>query len=70
MSFWDGLKAVGGAVVDGLNKQQEKLDKYRDRYEMLDDQELIRKYKNAPNGEARYVCAFLLKERGYTLSDL
>lgn len=64
MSLWDGIKAVGGVIVDGVNKKQESINKYRARYEMLDDQELIRKYKNAPNGDARCACALLLRERG------
>lgn len=64
MSFWDGVKTVGGAVVQQMNEKQERVSRYKDRYDSLDDPALIKRYKGS-TGDAKYACALLLRERGY-----
>lgn len=68
MSLWDGLKSIGSAVVESVKARQERIEHYKEIYDRLDDEALLRKYR-ASSGEAKYACAILLKERGYGNQD-
>lgn len=64
MSLWDIAKGAGAFVLDQAQKRTESVNRYKERYDYLDDQALMRKYKSS-SGDAKYACALLLKERGY-----
>lgn len=68
MSFWDVAKGVGTGVLNQVQKKADSINRYKERFDMLDDQALMRKYKSS-SGDAKYACALLLKERGYGNSD-
>lgn len=71
MSLWDFVKDLGGFFVSAAQEKQEKILKYKERYEQYpDDQELIRLYRTASPVEKKYGIGLVLKERGYGKSDL
>ena len=65
MGFFDVLKGIGRDILDSAKERQEKILYYKEMYNELDDQSLMRKYKQPPNSEARLAAGMLLKERGY-----
>ncbi|MBR7179532.1 MAG: hypothetical protein IKD27_08490 [Oscillospiraceae bacterium] len=71
MSLWDFVKDLGDFFVSAAQEKQEKILKYKERYEQYpDDQELIRLYRTASPVEKKYGIGLVLKERGYGKSDL
>ena len=71
MSLWDFVKDLGDFFVTAAQEKQEKILKYKERYEQYpDDQELIRLYRTASPVEKKYGIGLVLKERGYGKSDL
>lgn len=71
--FLKGVARVGVAAVqttyEGAQKKMERIEQYKERYDGLDDQALMRKYKSASSSEERMACGMLLKERGYGSQD-
>lgn len=65
---WVGMVAVQTTYEDAQRKM-ERIERYKERYDRLDDETLMRKYKSASSGEARMACGMLLKERGYGSQD-
>lgn len=67
-SFLSKAAKVGMDVVqttaENARAKMERIERYKARFESLDDRELIRKYKST-SGEQKMACAMLLKERGY-----
>ena len=47
-----------------MQAKMERIERYKEQYDRLDDEHLIRKYKSS-TGEQKMACAMLLKERGY-----
>ena len=71
MSLWDFVKDLGDFFVSAAQEKQEKILKYKERYEQYpDDQELIRLYRTASPVEKKYGIGLVLKDRGYGKSDL
>lgn len=64
MSLWDVVKGVGNYAVKTMQDKQEKVLKYKDKYEMYDDEQLFKMYKTT-TGDAKLACAWILRERGY-----
>lgn len=63
MSFWDVLKAIGGALLNQVEKKEASIERYKDKYSDLDQEELVKKYKSS-SGDAKLAAGVLLKERG------
>lgn len=70
MGFWDGVKAVGKFIGDAVEKRKQRIMETKERYSHYDDDYLLRKYRNTSDSDVRIACGMLLKERGYTSSDL
>ena len=64
MSFWDGVKKVGNAAYKTMQENMEQIERYKEQYDSLDDEQLIKRYKSS-SGDQKMACAMLLKERGY-----
>ena len=64
MGIWDGIKKAGQMGAQAIQEKQANIERYKLRYERLDDESLIQKYKSS-TGDARLACMLLLKERGY-----
>ncbi len=69
MGFGDLLKAAGRMGVNALQSNVDRVHKYKERYESLDDKELFRKFKNAHDVREQLACKQLLEERGYGRQD-
>lgn len=69
MGLWDLAKGFGGEVLGQMQKKQEDIMRYKSRLEGLDDETLKRKVKSGDSNQ-RYAALMILKERGYTSSDL
>lgn len=71
--FFKGAARVGMAAVqttcEDAQRKMERIERYKERYDGLDDQALMRKYKSASSSEERMACGLLLKERGYGSQD-
>lgn len=69
MGFFDSLGSVlgeaAGEMVNSMQKKQERIMRYKARYEVLDDATLMRKLKNSSNTEEKMALMSILKERGY-----
>lgn len=71
MSFGDFAKkaaqlgaSAAKSVADSAKQKVERINMYKERYDVLDDAALIKKFKSS-SGEQRMACAMLLRERGY-----
>ena len=62
MNLWDVIFSVVGGLIKQVNKRQEAIDKYVDKYSDLDHNELVRKYRNS-TGDAKLAAGILLKKR-------
>lgn len=69
MGLFDLAKDFGGMVLGQMQQKQEDIMRYKNRMEGLDDETLKRKAKSGDSNQ-RYAALMLLKERGYTSSDL
>ncbi|WP_288935553.1 hypothetical protein [uncultured Acidaminococcus sp.] len=70
MGFWSAVGSVAGTVVreaaDSLERKQQRIQDYMDRYDYYDDERLIQIYRDEHTGyERRTAAARLLKQRGY-----
>ena len=56
----------GGAEFVQTQKEEveRQIERYKNQFDRLDDEQLIRRYKSSEGMEKR-ACAMLLKERGY-----
>lgn len=62
MSFWDVLKAFGGALLKQVEKRGANIQRYEDKYRNLDHDELVDKYRSS-SGDAKLAAGKLLKEQ-------
>jgi hypothetical protein len=62
MSFWDVLKAIGGALLNQVEKKEASIQRYEDKFSDLDHEELVKKYRSS-SGDAKVAAGILLKER-------
>lgn len=69
MGFWDSLgDALGkgaASAINSLEKRQQKIESYVERYQSRDDEFLIRKYKHPSCTEEKLAVMKLLQARGY-----
>lgn len=63
MSLKDFLKGAAQSAGTYVQSQCESLQEYKDKYESLSDEQLLRKFKSS-SGTRRTACLLLLKERG------
>jgi hypothetical protein len=74
MSFWEIAKNVGTSVAGSVAERANELRQIRDRYEELNDDELMRIANSegfAGKSTAEKGVAFsILKSRGYSADDL
>lgn len=63
MGFLDVAKKAGQLGYQALQEKRERIEKYKARYDRLDDQTLYKRWKSS-TGDAKLACLFLLKERG------
>ena len=68
MSFWDGVKVVGNAILESVQNQQESIMHYKELCDRYDDERLLKQYKSS-TGDRKIACGMLLRERGYGKSD-
>ncbi len=71
MTFDDVMEFIGGVVSFARTKYDEKvenIEKYKERYERLDDETLFRRWRSA-SGDEKIACEMLLKDRGYTRKE-
>lgn len=64
MGLLDVAKKAGQLGYEALLEKQERIEKYKVRYDHLDDATLFRKLKTT-TGDAKLACMLILKERGY-----
>lgn len=69
MSFKDLLSAGASAAWNSMKSKSEKISRYQERYEHLDDKQLNRKYRSASSPEEKIACANLIKARRSSSSD-
>ena len=69
MGFWETVGAAGVAAYKGLEAKGEKIRNYKEQFERYDDERLLRMSKSS-SGDRRIAVLMLLKERGYTVSDI
>lgn len=55
---------IAGSAYNDLQEKCERIQKYKNRYSCLSDEELFAKMKRA-QGEEKMACVKLLEERGY-----
>lgn len=74
MGFWDVAKNVGTVVVNGIEEKANEIRELKEKYSMMDDNELIRIVKSDgffSNSSTEKSVAFnVLKERGFTPDDI
>lgn len=70
MSFLDRCNKLFEKVNEKMQKLEEDISKYREMYEDLDDNVLIRYYKDSSLGARQLALAAILRERGYGTSDI
>lgn len=63
MGFLDVAKKAGQLGYEALQEKRERIEQYKIRYDLLDDEALYRRWKSS-TGDAKLACLFLLKERG------
>lgn len=68
MGFLDILTKIAGEASGEFQQKMERIERYKRRYEELDDERLIRKYKRS-SGDEKWACASLMKERGLRPDD-
>lgn len=68
MGFADFLKDVGSSVHTNIQKRNEKIQQYKERYERYDDDFLKKAFKNS-SGEKMLAIGMILRERGYGRND-
>lgn len=64
MGFWDICKTLLNSASEKMQNMNEEYNSYRERYENVEDQQLIRYYRNA-SGVKKMALASLLRDRGY-----
>lgn len=64
-SFLGKAAQFGMAVAEQAQAKKDSIERYKSEYDLLNDKELIRKYKST-SGDQKMACAMLLKERGYS----
>ena len=64
MVFGDICKTLLNSASEKMQNMSEEYNSYRERYENVEDQQLIRYYRNA-SGVKKMALASLLRDRGY-----
>lgn len=64
MGFLDSVGKIAGSAMNSMQEKMERIERYKERYDSLSDEELFRKMKSS-SGDAKMACIALLKERGY-----
>ena len=63
------LKDLGSLALNSAVNRANKLAEYREKYESYSDEELKRAFRHK-TGDERIAVIKVLKDRGYTASDL
>lgn len=63
------LKSAANFVAEGAKKQKYQYERCRERYDRLDDERLMNRYKKASSSAEKLAASSLLKERGYRGKD-
>ena len=69
MGFWDSAGNIAGKMasgaIDSIQKQQNEINKYRQRYEEYEDNDKLYKEMLRSSGNKKLAIAMILRDRGY-----
>lgn len=65
MSLGDFFGKIAGTAVKKIQEEYSSYEKYVENYRKMDDERLIKYFKEERNNTKKFAMAKVLKERGY-----